>query len=209
MPGLTYDQIKSSVFSFQKGRDATVQATDIDASINSAMNKIFREAELAAIQFEPPPLNTVVGQDFYDINASVFKILEMEITTSGIKGPLSFVSWRVYKQLKWGSQSNSIPLHWTVWENKIRLWPAPDAVYVLTMQTLKKVGGIDAIAEEFRDVVLDGALSFFDPKYIPVFEKGKQELYAYWEKERASNNQFQGDADVEAHHAATAQFNIV
>lgn len=209
MPGLTYDQIKASVFSFQKARDATVQSTDIDASINAAMNKIFREAELSSIQFEPPPINTVIGQDFYNIPDTVFKIMEMEITVSGIKSALPFKSWRQYKELKHGTQSPGTPQYWTVWENKIRLWPAPDAICQLTMQTLKKVGGIDAIAEEFRDVVLDGALSFFDPQYLPVFEKGKEELYAYWEKERASNSDWQGDADVEAHHETTRHINVV
>lgn len=209
MPGLTYDQIRALVFSFQKARDATVVSTDIDAAINASINQILRQAEISNIQFDPPAFNTVANTDEYNINDSVFKILEMEITDAGIKSALSFISWRKWKTYKHGTPVTGKPENWTVWSNKIRLWPIPSAVYSITYPSLKKVGGIDAIAEEFRDVVLNGALAVFEPRYIAVFEKGKEELYAYWEKERASNNDWQGDADVEAHHVATRLINVV
>jgi hypothetical protein len=206
---MTFDDIKAVVFSFQKARDDTVLESTCEAAINTAINQILRETELSAIQFDPPAINTVAGTDAYDTHASVFKILTMEITEAGNRQPLNFIPWRQWKETLFGTQARGKPEFWSYWDTKIRLSPSPDAVYSITYPSLKKVGGLDAIDDEFRDVVLNGALAFFAPQYIPVFQKGKGELYAYWEKERAGSQSLLFDADVQAHYENTRGFNVV
>lgn len=206
---MTFDEIVAIVFSFQKARDATVQEATIKSSVNTAINQIIRETELSAIQYDPPAISTVVGQDGYNINGSVFKILTMEITDAGTKGSLVFIPWREWKERKFGTQVNGKPEYWSFWNGQIKLSPVPDKVYSITYPSLKRVGGLDAIEPEFHDAVLNGALAFFDPKYIGVFEKAKKELYAYWEAERAGSESWEFDADVEAHHVVTRSINVV
>jgi hypothetical protein len=206
---LTFDEIKRIVFSFQKARDANVQESTIEAAINSAINRTIRGAELPPLRWEPPSFPTVASDASYDMHDQVFKVLSVEIEDAGVRSGLDFRAWDQMRELRFGTQANGKPEFWTVWEGKMELWPTPDKVYTIYYPSLRKAGGLDAIDDQFRDVVINGALAFFDPAYIPVFEKGKKEVNAYWEYERAERMSFEMDAAVEAHFDFQDRINVV
>lgn len=209
---LTFDEIKRIVFSFQKARDANVQESTVEAAIYSAIDQICRVPELPGTQWDSPPISTVAGTYAYNFNTQVAKVLMVEIKDSdNVRTELAFKSWDDMKRLRQGSEVDdpALPVYWTVWQGQLVVYPTPDKAYTLYVAAMKKPSGLDVIPEAYRDAVVNGALAFFAPEYIPVFEKSKQEVQAYWEDQAVEQLSFEADSDVEAHYDVQRKINVV
>lgn len=206
---LSYDDIKQLVYSFQKSRGEGASESAAEAAVDAAINEIFRGAELPPLRFDPPTFDTVIGTSAYAIDGDVFKILMVEITEGGKKSEVAFRPWDTIRRWRHGTQTNSKPDYWTVFDGRLEVYPTPDAAYTIAYPSLRKASGIDAIAPEFRDVVVNGALAKVDPNYLPVFQRGLNDLTAHWDQQREEQMQFGIDADVEAHYAKQDQINVV
>ena len=208
---LTHEEIRRIVFSFQKARDATVLESTIDAAIQSAIHEIVREAHLPGTEYDPKAISTVLGTPDYSLDDNVSKVLMVEVDegTSDGKAELHFKNWEDMKILKHGAQTNAKPTHWGIWKGRLWLDPTPDKAYTITYPSIRTAATLDTIPDQFRDAVTKGALAFFEPGYIGVFEKAKKEVLAYWQRERAEQTSIQNDGDVEAHYAVTEQVNVL
>lgn len=207
---LDFDEIVRIVLSAQKARDPNVTKATVEAAANSAVVQVLREGQFPSEEFDPPAINTVIGTFKYNRHTSVVRVLDLvNITDSGEKTPLHFKNQEAMLKLKYGTQTNAKPKWWSLWKGQLWLHPTPDAVYPINYPSERRVAGIDAIDDDFRDVVLNGTLAAFIPTYIPIFEKGKDEVQRFWEGQDAEKDEWKSDAVVEAHNVYQNRINTI
>jgi hypothetical protein len=101
---------------------------------------------------------TVAAGDVYDFasittamgvtGGDVADILSIVNDDTGL--PLQSMSWEALEDYGYSTQddSNSEPVFWSRWDDRIRLWPTPDAVYTLGCMTRLVPSAMSADADE-------------------------------------------------------------
>lgn len=84
-------------------------------------------------------VSTVAGQEFYDDLTDVGAIDTISVTVNGRKVVLDEWTNAHMENIASTTNTQSQPWSWAWYESQIRLYPVPDAVYVLTVNYTQKL----------------------------------------------------------------------
>lgn len=92
--------------------------------------------------------STVAAQEYYsasDLAAIpyIVNITSMLVTNGGIKAPVVGVPFEAIEDVQDGTVT-TVPRHFTIWQQQIRLYPIPDAVYTITMAYIYRLTALSA-----------------------------------------------------------------
>ena len=203
---LTQDNIERIVFARQSMRNTEfniVLLPDVQAAVTAAISRMARVAEFPYEQWDPPPFNTVQGKANYKVHGDVARILRLNLTkTNGAKIKLASVTDLRFDELRWtgGNEPEEQPTEWTVWQQEIWLNPVPNQAYPINYPSERVTASVDSIPHQFRDILIDGAMAFFDAKHMPVFMLGVDQAKKYMRSMKGRRREWKADRAVEAEH---------
>lgn len=125
--GQTLAQLKTKIAEDLHRTDLTTQIAD---AINAAI-RYYNRNEWWFIE-STTIFNTEAYQPYYDVPTGFETVDSMMITVSGSKTPIR--PW-TYEQMDEEDMGNTygIPSRWAVYNNQFRLYPVPNAVYLITL----------------------------------------------------------------------------
>lgn len=152
-------------------KDSSYSTTEITDYINDTQNDVFNEYRL---RFMQTTQNYTLASGVADITngsglpTNFVQAYDIFITSSGLESKLQYKTFQEIDQLypdptDTTSNPAGIPIYWYVYGDTIRVYPAPNSAYTVTMRYLKKPTILDADADvpelpsEFEEVLVMGA----------------------------------------------------
>lgn len=127
----TVAQMVANVQSYAPSLSLT-RAT-IVGHLNNALQDLFEEANLEATtgQGTDPAMVTVAGQQWYALPGNCVKARALQWRLNGVLEPVTYVDLDQYRLLSRTGTTGTDPtggaLYFTIWGNRIGLWPIPTA----------------------------------------------------------------------------------
>ena len=155
----------------QRVRDTNYSSTEINSYVNDTQNDVFNEYYLPFMQAVQ---NYTVTANISDITngtglpTNYIQAISLVLTTDGQEKLIEFLPYRVLDTLYPDptdtlAYTTGVPIYWYFYNDTIRLFPAPDQAFTLTLQYNKKPTELTAdsdvpeIPSEFREVLVMGA----------------------------------------------------
>lgn len=184
---------------------------DINQAIASAVAAILRRGTLPNEMYSPKNLVTVSGANSLAVDEEMGIIHRVWRLDGSKRIKLEYVTLdRMDDVFRYdgGTHATAKPVRWTFNNNKIELEPTPDAVYTISYRGERVAGSLYNIPDDFRDVVINGALSVVLPAYIRPFERGLAEVAKYYRKSTGRKRQWSHGSAVRAHTAHNWRKNV-
>jgi hypothetical protein len=155
----------------QRIRDTGYSSTEIKSYINDAQNDIFNEYRLPFMQATQPYTLTVGVSDITNgsgLPTDYVQALNLTLTTSGRETVLPYRNVTEIDELYPDPDDTTInpkaaPIAWYYYADTIKVYPAPDAAYTLSLQYYKKPtllssdADIPEVPSEFEEALVVGA----------------------------------------------------
>jgi hypothetical protein len=130
---------------------STAAASDISTQIASEVLSAIAFYERAPFYFNETSgitFNTVVDQENYSSSdlaaiATLVKITALKVTLSGVKYPVTPVDFDTIEDSQDGTVKG-LPRNFAYYNQRIRLYPIPDAVRVMTMAHVRRLTALSA-----------------------------------------------------------------
>lgn len=172
-------------------------------AVHASVGAIVREGNFPTEVFSPPNLTTTAGTSTLTPHSDMGVVHRVWLVETGKRTPLDPLTLDVLDdnyRYDGTTQTNAKPLRWAMNAGKIDLHPTPDQAYTIAYRGERKSSSLQNIPEQFRDVVIAGALSLYIPAYLPVFERGKYAVKRYWRAARGTPRTWSQSGQVTAHH---------
>ena len=164
----TYAELQTAVANWLDRDDLTDRIPEFIALAEAKMNRVLRVSLMENIS---TAISTVVGTKDYDLPTGFTGMKEFHLTTDPLI-PLSYITPEMMTRM-WAGSNKGKPQVFTLFSDagvrKIRLGPAPDAVYTTSMLYLKKIDNLsttnptETMLTENPDIYLYGALLEAEP----------------------------------------------
>lgn len=155
----------------QRIRDTGYSSTEIKGYVNDVQNDVFNEYRLPFMQEAQPYTLTVDNSDItagVGLPSNFVQAVNLTLTTDG---SVKLIPYRDYKQIDafypdaddTDDHPHGGPLYWYVYEQTIRVYPAPDSAYTVSLRYYKKptlLSGNDdvpSLPSQFEELLVVGA----------------------------------------------------
>jgi hypothetical protein len=176
----TYAELQTAVANWLDRDDLTDRIPEFIALAEAKMNRVLRISLMENIS---TAISTVGGQRDYSLPAGFTGMKEFHLNTDPLT-PLSYLTPEMMSRL-WAGSTSGKPRAFTLFSDggtrKIKLGPAPDAVYTTSMLYLKKIDNLsvanptETMLTENPDIYLYGALLEAEPF---LMNDGRVQLWA-------------------------------
>lgn len=191
--------------------NSPVTEADINQAIASAVSAILRRGTLPSEMYSPPNLTTVSGANALEVDEEMGIIHRVWRLDGTKRIKLEWVSLdRLDDVFRYDGDTHATakPLRWTFNNGKIELDPTPDDTYTIAYRGERVSGSIYNVPDDFRDIVINGALSVVIPAYIRPFERGLQDVARYYRKAKGKKRQWSHGSAVRAQRAERYSRNV-
>ena len=155
----------------QRVRDTNYSSTEIVGYINDAQNDVFNEYSLPFMQSVQSYTVTANVSDITNgagLPTNYVQAINLTVTTDSKEKLIEFMPYRVLDTLYPDptdvlAHTPGLPIYWYFYNDTIRLFPAPDNAYIVSLQYNKKPteltvdGDIPEVPSEFREALVMGA----------------------------------------------------
>lgn len=155
----------------QRIRDTGYSSSEIKNYINDAQNDVFNEYRLPFMQDSQDYTLTASNSDIASgsgLPANYVQAFSISLTTSGREKELPYRPTEQVDQINpdptdTTAYPSNVPQYWYYYEDTIRVFPAPNEAYTLTMRYWKKPTELTADADvpeipsEFQELLVVGA----------------------------------------------------
>tara|TARA_R100001244_G_scaffold109885_1_gene81290 strand:+ start:283 stop:924 length:642 start_codon:yes stop_codon:yes gene_type:complete len=176
----TYAELQTAVANWLDRDDLTDRIPEFITLAEAKMNRVLRISLMENIS---TAISTVGGQRDYSLPAGFTGMKEFHLNTDPLT-PLSYLTPEMMSRL-WAGSTSGKPRAFTLFSDggtrKIKLGPAPDAVYTTSMLYLKKIDNLsvanptETMLTENPDIYLYGALLEAEPF---LMNDGRVQLWA-------------------------------
>lgn len=118
-----------------------IHRSDLTSAIAYAIGDAVKQYQSRRFAFNQTrgTFSTVVGTEFYDSLTDIASIDTVTMTVNGRKVVLDEWAYGYMERVNTTTNTNNQPWAWSWYDEKIRLYPIPDAVYPITVSYVQKV----------------------------------------------------------------------
>lgn len=142
--------------------------SDIDRAINKALQ--FYETENFWFSEATDTFSTVANQQSYTTTdtgiTDILQINKMTVTKNNIRYVLNPRTFQYIRDVNGNTSYKAYPADYALWDDKIWLYPTPDAVYTITVDYFQKFSDVSDDADENDLMIYGGDLIECRAKYI-------------------------------------------
>ena len=118
-----------------------IHRSDLTSAIAYAIGDAVKQYQSRRFAFNQTrgTFSTAVGTEFYDSLTDIASIDTVTMTVNGRKVVLDEWPYGYMERINTTTNTNNQPWAWSWYDEKIRLYPIPDAVYPMTVSYVQKV----------------------------------------------------------------------
>lgn len=118
-----------------------IHRSDLTSAIAYAIGDAVKQYQSRRFAFNQTrgTFSTAVGTEFYDSLTDIASIDTVTMTVNGRKVVLDEWAYGYMERVNTTTNTNNQPWAWSWYDEKIRLYPIPDAVYTMTVSYVQKV----------------------------------------------------------------------
>lgn len=121
-----------------------LQRSDLSARIASAISDVVDEYQGRRFAFNQTraTFNTTAGQEYYStsvIPSDIAQIDSVRVTANGRTSPVVEAPFSLIERLSDGTSTRGEPSRWCWYGQQIRLYPIPNAAYVVSLAYLQRI----------------------------------------------------------------------
>lgn len=145
----------------------TDTATAQTAMLNSVYRRVAGLHRWPWLEVQDVSITTTVGDSDYSLAAltTLAHIDAVRIEKGTDRPELEYLEPQDFRDLEHVDRDNGVPLYWTYAASELRLWPAPDQAYTVTIDYIKRTTDLSADADsplfdsQYHDVLVWGAIA--------------------------------------------------
>ena len=191
---------------------SSLKEADLNEAIASAVAAIRRRGNLPNEMYAPNNLATTANRNWLAVDKEMGIIHRVWRLDGAKRYKLEYISLdKLDDEYRYDGTEHStrIPTMWTFNKGRIELFPVPDGVYAIPYRGERTSGSLSNIPDDFKDVVINGALSIISPAYIRPFERGLAEVSRYYRVVKGKKRQWKHGSIVRQHFADRWNRNVV
>lgn len=170
-------EIRTAIQTHGYGTDTATQQTSM---VNAIYRRIAGEHRWPWLEAQSTALSTTIADPDYSLAAITdLQHIEAVRLTSGTNYvDLEYIQPQDLRALEHIDRDSGAPQKWTYMNSVLRLWPAPDKVYVMTIDYIKRPTALAA----------DGDTPIFDSTYHDLLVWGCVSKLAFRERDWSAKN---------------------